>query len=489
MIWLEFQRSGGPTLTKQLYDQLVTQILAGDLAAGTRLPSSRDLAAENDVARNIVVHVYEQLLAEGYVEARVGSGTYVAKLDLSALPPRAAGKTLTRTTHARENATRSASAKNAFIASSERATSPDVIAFACGVPDLAQFPRAAWLRCLHRASFYGEMADWGYTEPEGSPALRHEIAAHLRRARDLRCTDEQVIVTAGTAHALHLLCAVFRELRPGALVEDPVVTFVPEILRRTGHTATPVPVDAHGIMVDALPGKPRAGFVFVSPSHQFPLGGTLPIQRRLALLDYARRHDLFLVEDDYDSEFRFGGAPVSSLFRLDPRRAIYVGTFSKTVAPALRLGYLVLPEELLPLARRALEPMNPGMSRITQAALANFMRDGHLIRHIARMKRRYERKMHALRRALVQTFGERVAVSGDTTGLHLVATFPGVEFDAALRERMRRGGVEVDTADDFAFAGARHPGALAMGYGNLSLEQIAEGVRRLAAVLPKPQKA
>ncbi|ACB74352.1 PLP-dependent aminotransferase family protein [Opitutus terrae] len=476
MIWLEFQRSGGGTLTKQLYDQLVTRILSGELAAGTRLPSSRELAAENRIARNIVVHVYEQLLAEGYVESREGSGTFVAKLNLPALPTRKAQPSLRRAA-SRDEVTPPRPSRHS-------PTPADLIAFASGVPDLARFPRALWLRCLQRASFYGDFADWGYTEPAGNPALRMEIAAHLRRAKDLDCTPEQVIVTAGTAHAIQLLCAALREFRTGALVEDPVVSFVPEILRRAGHAITPVPVDAHGLVVDALPARPKAGFVFVSPSHQFPLGGTLPIQRRLALLDYARRHDLFLVEDDYDSEFRFGGAPVSSLFRLDPRRAIHVGTFSKVLAPALRLGYLVLPVELLPAMHRTLEPMNPGTARIAQATLARFMHDGHLVRHVARMKKSYQRKMRALQRALEDAFADRVVVSGNTTGLHLAATFTGVKFDHAWRERMQASGVDCDTANDYAFAGARHSSMLVLGYGNLTVEQIAEGVRRLRGVIP-----
>jgi GntR family transcriptional regulator/MocR family aminotransferase len=467
VIWLEFQRNGGPSLTKQLYDQLVTRILAGELAAGTRLPSSRDLASGNRIARNLVVHVYEQLLAEGYVEARAGSGTYVAALKLPAFVPSASPP---------PSAPRSASP-------AKPPRRDDVISFASGVPDLAKFPRALWLRCLRRASFYGDVADWGYTEPAGSLALRTGIAAHLQLAKDIRCTPDQVIVTAGAAHALQLLCAAFREFRRGAIVEDPVVSFVPEILQRAGHPATPVPVDAHGLVVDALPRRPAAAFIFVSPSHQFPLGGTLPIHRRLALLDYARRHDLFLVEDDYDSEFRFGGAPVSSLFRLDPRRAGHIGTFSKALAPALRLGYLVLPVELLPTMHRTLEPMNPGTARITQATLARFLHDGHLVRHVARMRKSYERKMRALQRALTDAFGARVTVSGNTTGLHLVATFADADFTPAVRERMRVHGVDADTVDDYAFAGARHPGALVLGYGNLTLDQLAEGVRRLRSAL------
>ncbi len=435
------------------------------LPARLKLPSSRELAAELKIARNIVVEVFEQLLAEGYVEARSGSGTYVARLDLMAsAPSEAAPPPLPP----RE------------IPPSTR---NGMIAFSCGVPDLARFPRSRWLSCLRQTGFHAPASLWSYDDAAGSMGLRAEIAAHLRQSKGIPCTPEQVVVTTGGAHSAWLLGCMFRDLKSGALVEDPVVSFVPETLRRCGHAVTAVPVDAHGLVVDALPGRPQAGFVFVSPSHQFPLGGTMPIQRRLALLAYARRHDLFLVEDDYDSEFRFTGAPVSSLFRLDSRRAIHLGTFSKCLAPALRTGYIVLPVELVSTMLEVWRPLHLTGSRFIQETLARFIKAGHLSRHVVRMKRVYERKMRALQRALETHFGAEVSVSGNSTGLHLVATFARRKIDPATRRKLADSGVVFDLVDDYAFAGARHAGALALGYGNLTFEQIDEGVRRLARVL------
>lgn len=468
MLWLELERSGRRgTLTQQLYDQLVGRILERDLIAGTKLPSTRTLAAELKVARNIIVEVFDQLLAEGYLEVRPGAGTFVAALEfLPRSPP---------------SLLRSRAPAAAPVAAN-RAES--LISFACGVPDLGRFPRARWLSCTREVGFNAGDAVWGYDSASGSPALRAEIAAHLRHAKGIACTPAQIVITNGGANALLLLSWLFREIRQdGALVEDPVVSFVPEILARCGHAVTAVPVDGHGLVLDALPLKPKAGFVFVSPSHQFPLGGTLPVQRRLSLLEYARRHDLFVVEDDYDSEFRFTGAPISSLARLEPRRAIHVGTFSKSLSPSLRLGFIALPDELVGAMQRVLEPLHLTGSRFNQEVLARFMRAGSLARHVTRMKRVYARKARALEQALGQAFGSRVTVSGNTTGLHLVATFAGERFTPATREVLTARGVAFEMVDDYAFGPARHPGALALGYGNLSLEQIAEGVRRLAAGL------
>jgi len=464
MLWLELRRHGPDTLSRQLYRQLVDKILGGELPGGTRLPSSRELAAEHRIARNIVVAVFEQLLAEGYLEARAGSGTYIAQLrrPRPAPVPSAPAAEATPTPEPRRDGT---------------------VSFICGSPDVGLVPRARWLSCLRHVGFFRAAAMWDYAPPAGSPALRAEIAAHLRRAKGIDCTPGQIVVTAGTTAALTFVAHLLKHRRPGALVEDPVVGFVPALLAEAGHTIAPVPADASGFVVEKLPAKPRAGMVFVSPAHQFPLGATLPIPRRLALVDYARRHRLLIVEDDYDSEFRHEGAPVDSLCRLAPERVLHLGTFSKCLAPALRLGYVVLPAALVPAAVEAAETLHLGVSRYTQEAMARFIGQGHLGRHIARMQRLYRRRMLRLRSALRARFGDAVAISGHSTGLHLVATFRGVRFDSATRARLSAHGVAADAVDAFALGRPRHPGALALGYGHLPLAEIDEGARRLAAAL------
>lgn len=462
MLWLELRRAGPDTLSRQLYRQLVDKILGGELAGGARLPSSRELAAEHRIARNLVVAVYEQLLAEGYIEARAGSGSYVAHL----------------------RRPRSAPAADPGPAVAVDAAPPaGAISFVCGSPDVALFPRARWLSCLRQVGFFRGAAMWDYAPPAGSPVLRQEIADHLRRTKGIACDPAQVFITAGTTAALAFIAHLLRRRRSGALVEDPVVSFVPALLREAGHRITPVPADDSGLVVERLPKRPLAGLVFVSAAHQFPLGGTLPIPRRLALVDYARRHRLLIVEDDYDSEFRHEGAPVDSLGRLAPERVLHLGTFSKCLAPALRLGYVVLPATLVPAALEAAEALHLGVSRYTQEAMARFLSQGHLGRHIARMQRIYRRRRQRLRAALHAAFGDTVALSGDSTGLHLIATFSQQRFDPAARARLGAHGVAVDTVDDFTLGRRRHPGALVLGYGHLSLAAIDEGVRRLAAAL------
>lgn len=464
MLWLELRRGGTETLTRQLYRQLADKILSGELAGCTQLPSSRELAAAHRIARNIVIAVYEQLMAEGYLESCSGSGTYVAHLSRPRpAPPPAAP-----------------------AASPARATpNTDVVSFICGSPDVGLFPRARWLSCLRQVGFFRDGSMWDYAPPTGSPALRAEIAAHLRRTKGIECTPEQIVVTAGTTAALTFVAHLLKRRRPGALVEDPVVSFVPALLREAGHRVMPVPADDAGLIVEELPARPRAGMVFVSPAHQFPLGTTLTIPRRLALVDYARRHRLLLVEDDYDSEFRHEGAPVNSLCRLAPERVVHLGTFSKCLAPALRLGYVVLPVTLVAAAAETAETLHLDVSRYTQEAMARFIGQGHLARHLLRMQRLYRRRMQRLRSALHARFGDAVAVSGHSTGLHLVATFRGVDFDSVTRARLAACGVAADAVDDFALGRPRHPGALALGYGHLSPAEIDEGVRRLATALGK----
>lgn len=464
MLWLDLDRNSSASLTQQLYDQLVSRILAGELRAGQRLPSSRALAETLGIARNIAIEVFEQLQVEGYLQTRRGSGTFVARLELLASAP------------VRQRTRKPTAALPGT-------PPPDTISFRCGIPDLSAFPRARWLSAVRQIGFHSPTEIWSYDETAGLHTLREEIAAHLGRVKGIRCSADQVILTQGSTNGIALIGLFFRARQPGALVEDPVVSFVPEVLRQCGHQVHPVRADADGLVIAALPAKPRAGFVFVSPSHQFPLGGTLPIARRLALLGYARRHDLFVVEDDYDSEFRFAGAPVSSLCRLDPERVIHLGTFSKTLAPAMRLGYLVLPPQLAPDLLAMLRPMYLAGSRVLHAAVAHLMQTGHYERHVARMKRIYERKMKTLCSALQARFGDNVSISGHSTGLHLVAGFRGISLSPAVRERCAQAGVTFDTASDYALRPRRRPDVALLGFGDLSHKQIQEGVRRLATVL------
>lgn len=463
MLWLDFDRKAPVSLTQQLYDRLVSAVLQGTLRPGERLPSSRQLAQDLRIARNIVMEVYAQLQAEGYLESRTGSGTYVVQLDLPVVPARAATRPPVPPPAAKP---------------------AGLIDFRCGIPDLAAFPRARWLQAVRQAGFHGPSELWSYEEAAGHSGLREEIALHLGRSKGITCHADQIVLTGGSAHGMMLLGLYFNQTkRHGALVEDPVISFVPEALRLTGHRITPVRADAQGLVIAALPRRPHARLIFISPSHQFPLGGTLPITRRLALLAYARRHGLFVIEDDYDSEFRFEGAPVSSLCRLDPTRVIHLGTFSKSLAPTLRLGYLVLPPGEAAGLVAMLRPLYFAGSRFNQEVMARFMRSGHFQRHVSRMKRRYHHKMQALCRALHTHFGDRVQINGQSTGLHITVNFIGRAITPAIQEDCLQAGVRFDTVDDYTLRSGVHPNLALLGFGDLSFDEIQEGVRRLARVL------
>lgn len=463
VLWFELDRKAPVSLTQQLYDRLVSAVLTGPLRPGERLPSSRQLAHDLGIARNIVVGVFDQLQAEGYFESRQGSGTFVASLELPS--PQAV-----------------AARHSAGAAPSSART--DIIDFGCGIPELDSFPRARWLQTLRQVGFHGPRELWSYDEAAGHRGLREEIALHLGRTKGISCGPEQIVLTSGSAHGMLLLGLYFHQAgRRGALIEDPVITFVPEAMRLTGHPIISVPADEDGLVIEALPHEPSAALVFISPSHQFPLGGTLPVSRRLALLQYARKHDVFVIEDDYDSEFRFDGAPVSSLCRLDPLRVIHLGTFSKTLAPTMRLGYLVLPPERAAELVAMLRPLFHAGPRFNHEVMARFMRAGHFQRHITRMKRRYHRKMRVLSRALHENFGDRVQINGHSTGLHITARFAGTAITSGVREACLRAGVDFDTVDDYTVHRGSHPDLALLGFGNLSLDQIQTGVRRLASVL------
>lgn len=463
VLWFELDRRNAVSLTQQLYDRLVSAVLTGTLRPGERLPSSRQFAHDLGIARNIVVEVFDQLQAEGYFVAVQGSGTFVASLDLPV-------RTVART--------------RSSPVDQPRLPRADVIAFGCGIPELHSFPRARWLQAVRQAGFHGSRDLWSYDEAAGHRGLREEIAIHLGRTKGITCAADQIVLTSGSAHGMLLLGLHFAQAgRRGALIEDPVISFVPQAMRLTGHPITPVRSDADGLVIEALPRRPRAGLVFISPSHQFPLGGTLPVSRRLALLQYSRKHDIFVIEDDYDSEFRFEGAPVSSLCRLDPTRVIHLGTFSKTLAPAMRLGYLVLPPGLAADMVEMLRPLYIAGPKFSHEVMARFMRAGHFQRHITRMKRRYHRKMRVLSRALHEHFGDRVEINGHSTGLHVTVRFAGTTITPEVREACRRAGVQFDTVDDYTVRRGRHSDLVLLGFGNLSAEQIETGIRRLATVL------
>ena len=464
MLWIAVDRSRDASLIRQVYDQVRLRITRGDLQAGEQLPSTRQLAADLHVSRIVILEAYDQLLAEGYIESRQGSGTYVAEgTYLEAVQREQLPLVHTVAGTGREN--------------------NSIIDFRSGLPALDLFPRKLWGHLAQQVCAESSPAVFGYNHPEGCAELRIALARYLAKTRGVRCQPDQLVITSGAAQAFSLVARLL--LSPGGeiLIEDPVTYEVQVIFSAAGAILYPIPVDAHGMQTDHLPREKRPGFVFVTPSHQFPLGGILPVQRRIQLMQFARTSGCYIVEDDYDSEFRYSGTPVRSLQELEPDRVIYVGTLSKSLSPALRLGYAVLPPPLVEQYRRLKRLTDLHSPMLEQLILARFIEEGHLERHIMKMKRIYRKRREALIAALTANFPGYIQIYGDATGLHLIAEFHGKAFTEQTEVDLEDAGVRLYPVELHAMHKGNHLSKAILGYGNLAQEEIEEGVRRMKTVL------
>lgn len=470
MLLITLDRDSSTPLIRQIYSQLRSQALSGELKPGSRLPSSRELAEQLSVSRNVVLEAYDLLYAEGFTEARHGSGTYIAEQAVYPTAVSSPFSVLEQVSMGYES-------------------SPDVINFKPGTPDLRHFPLLIWQRMI-REAYVGGLDDiLGYGRPEGRMELRRAIREYVVNQRGVACHPEQIVITAGTTQAIGIAAGLLLGERRDVVLEDPITRDIRLILQGEGGVIHPVAVDGCGLITGDLPETLQPAFVYVTPSHQFPLGGVLPIQRRIALLQYAERSGAWLIEDDYDSEFRFDGPPVSSLHGLAPERVLYIGTFSKTLCPGLRIGYLILPPALIGQGRERKWLRDLHNETPTQLALARFISEGYYLRHLGRMRRLYGQKRQALEHALQSDFGREVAIIGGATGLHLAARFSGVSFSPELLRSMEAAGVRVYPAEMHAIRSGRLGDTLIMGYGNLEEEQIRRGVGIMRSVMVKAGKA
>ncbi|WP_152395980.1 MocR-like pyridoxine biosynthesis transcription factor PdxR [Paenibacillus guangzhouensis] len=465
MTWIEIDRSSGISLYRQIYDCYRRKILQGEMRSGEQLPSTRELAANLQVSRNIVIEAYEQLLAEGYIEGRHGSGTYVAEgAYLEGIGGQAAPSPLS----------------DALTGHEQR----DIIHFRPGIPALDLFPRKLWGKLTEQIYNQAPHDAFGYGKPEGRHELRTAVTRYLRRTRGILCEPEQLLITTGATQALGLIAKLLLASGSEVIVEDPLTHEIHTIFKMPGAELLPIPVDEQGLLTQLLPHDRKPAFTYVTPSHQFPMGGVLPIQRRVQLIQFARATDSYIVEDDYDSEFRYDSAPISSLQGLDPERVIYIGTFSKIVSPALRIGYLILPPSLIERARDLKWLTDLHTPALEQLTLARFIEEGYLERHIAKMKKVYRKRRDFMVQTLQQRFGDNMRIMGSSTGLHLLAEFPGIEFTQDVLSKIEAYGVRVHPVEIHAIRkGTGHEHRILLGYGNVSEANIAEGIRRLAAAL------
>ncbi|MCQ2031578.1 PLP-dependent aminotransferase family protein [Pseudomonas zhaodongensis] len=467
-----FQLDRRQGLARQLYQALRERILDGRIASRMRLPASRELAEALGVSRNTVVRAYDQLYAEGYIEGRIGDGTYVA--ELSGSP--AAGKPPSPQLEIPQSLQSRLMARGP---GAPRGGPPQ--AFRLGVPALDLFPFDIWSRL--QAQFWRAPAleHLGYGEAAGDPRLRDMIAAYLRHGRGLRCSPDQVLITCGAQQAISLCAQLLLQAGDSVAVENPCYRAAAQAFAAAGARLRPIEVDENGMNIGQLAGVEDCRLAYVTPSHQYPSGVTLTLARRLEMLDWAEREQAWIIEDDYDGEYRYSGTPLAPLASLDRQgRVLYVGTFSKIIFPALRLGYLVVPPKLVePLTQlRALAMRHSEVG--TQAVLAEFIARGHFQQHIRRMRR----AARSRRDALLQNWpGAEAGVELPPieAGLHVCVPLPSLECERQLVTKGASVGVELSPLSDFHVATAERaprPG-LVIGFAGINERNITLALAKL----------
>jgi GntR family transcriptional regulator / MocR family aminotransferase len=461
-----------------LHGQLRAAILDGRLKSGLRLPATRELAEALEVSRNTVVAAYDLLLGEGYIEARRGAGNFVANLAMRRHDRRSQAEASTPDS-------RIASYWRALAGSSMRTPMQAggfAYDFRLGIPDSRAFPYDIWRRLSARALRHLSRAPPRYELAQGRLALRHAIAQHISFARAVSCDAEDVIVTNGAQQAFDLLARVL--VTPGhtvAAVEDPGYPPLREVFLAAGARVVGVPVDEEGLIVDRLPHDTNV--IYVTPSHQFPLGVVMSPRRRVELLEFARTHNTLVIEDDYDSEFRYSGRPLDALQTLDRDDTVcYVGTFSKCLFPSLRLGYAVVPPWLRSAFIRAKRHADLHGDVLAQETLAAFIAEGHLVRHVRHMRKVYAARRDALLNAL-HRYGEgRLPVWASDAGLHLAAKLQTPVDVAPLLARVEASGIHLESLKAYAMDDGVADG-LAFGLGMVDEAQINEAIRKLVKLL------
>lgn len=460
------------TLQQQLFQRIRQAILTGKLPAGTRLPATRQLALELQVSRNTVIAVWNQLQAEGFlVSDRQGSRiTPVAQLP-------------EYSSTAENDSELKLTSRVAQLRSSHRSFSQEM-ALRPGVPALSHFPLGQWRRAFNRVMQHQPQQLLGYGDPLGERTLREALAQHLALARGVRCTPEQIVITEGAQQALSLCVLLLSNPGDTGWVEEPGYRGAKAAMRAGDLHIKPIEVDAQGLAPqpqDWQQHPPR--LIYTTPTHQYPTGVVMSAPRRLALLAAAREHQAWIIEDDYDSDFRYSGEPIAAMQGMAQQApVIYVSSFSKTLFPALRLGFMVLPPQLLPRLRPALHELLRGGNRPEQQALAHFLRNGDFSRHLSKMRRLYRQRQATLRSALLQQLGEQVSLLGGECGMHLVLQLPPTVQDIALVDQLIQVGYAPGALSGF-YLGEKKQQGLVLGYGNTSTSQIGNAVAQLARLI------
>ncbi len=462
---IQINRSSHVSLSRQIIQGIKNAVLSGNILPGDKLPSTRVLAGYLNVARNVVLESYDQLLAEGYVYSVKGAGTYICK-DISF----------------HRSCMESEYVQNP-------SPSPTVsrsleICFRTGIPDLSEIPVQKWAQIYHKIALDIDPTKLDYQNPCGDEFLRTELSLYLNRARGTSVSPEQILITNGAAQSFDLLSQLVLG-NEYALMEDPISYGVRNTLAHHRVKLQSIRIDEYGMTTSALPqNSPK--LIFTTPNHQFPTGSILPAGRRIEMIKYAQQHNCYIVEDDYDSEFRFDGSPIQSMQFLDPEHVIYVGTFSKTLMPALRIGYMVLPPSLYKAMYTAKYISDLHTPILEQLTLARFLSNGSFERHIRKMRKLYLKKRNHLAECLDRSFGHTIHISGAQAGLHFVTAFENIIFQDSLMDTIHASGLQVTPVTHHCFteeSRSQYADSLIFGYSNTRMEDMERGISLLASCL------
>ena len=473
---ITINRRASKPLYQQIYDSFRSRIIRGELRAGDLVPSSRELARESRISRLPVLTAYAQLLAEGYFESWVGAGTFIS----SSLPSRSTGSLPSAA-----RGQRLLSAQVAALPKYERPSWAESLGpFQVGQPELQKFPIEIWLKLIARYSRLMRLKALQYGDAMGLPELREAIATYLRTSRGARCEAHQIMIVSGSQQALDLATRVLLEAGSTTWVEEPGYWLVHHVLKAALCRIVPVPVDTEGLNVTAgIKLNRNARAAFVAPSHQYPLGVTMSASRRLQLLEWAQRSRAWIIEDDYDSEYRYGNLPIASLQGLDGNgRVIYIGTFSKVMFPSLRLGYLVIPGDLVERFAAMRQVMDICPPHITQAVMSDFIREGHFARHVRRMRPIYAERRRVLVAELERQLGDNATIMGDQAGMHLAIYLAPGRDDRKIAATAARQSLWLSALSS-SYVGKKPRHGFVLGFGNTKANDIPQAVRHLKKLI------